>query len=1026
MLHVPRAGARSAHPDAASTQLQAPRRRVRSRPPRRTRAAVLAVLVAASLLAGVAPARAWKPYTHVFTGNSAWADAVDDGKVTIAGRSYAVPPRLLAALSTKKAQYNAGVVGPDGFPDLIMGQSVIHPKDTGKWLDHVLDSAWDAQGSASYTDDQQLEILAFAYGFLTHAAGDMWAHTLVNDFAEGTFPGPSEILGDPERAANAIRHVIVEGYIVDATAGYDGNPERGPAPGQNEDGDPDVSDDATAAIDYAAPPDQFLYDVFIARAADANGLLVNAMPGQPTAERGALIDFFYDLRNDLAVEAGSKSNVQEALDSLTSLQAAMAEVEEECSFPPDPIECPIALAVLNFETFEAFAEAAANLLEDAVKAVIDAYLAAWVEDIDHGLVHWGQVGLAMTKGLFDPQTHRNEENEACGEVGSGEADTLRAECEDGFGVFSSLFESLGPLLTTSEPHLLSMLGAPDALGTALESIDELLDAVDALIDFPNPLDAAKAELEKMMHDKVDAAIKDVFGVSPDTFAELMKNPASFLDPVHPPLGLPAPLDVLDQEGALFPAGAHERLDAIMGFSEQGLADGHHHLDTRRLDDDVVAEVSEFVPLENTITTAKLLLLDGPELNDALGDIAGRDIATYGPGENVMVDALDEDLADGTTPPPWLLSIDSDHAWRADGEPRFPGRDPSLNGGKGTFPLWASCVLRPSFKELFHDWENGEANFPDHGDTVKADPVNDPEPPTPQLSMTGAAYDAGDRDFVGGNNLFTMAAIDTPAGKGFPAEQLDLEYRVSSEVDPEARGPFVAAEQGSTFSVSGPDGRYFIEIRAADPCHTFADEDGAVPGDPLPPSPVLEREVWLDTTPPVVTGGTPPFGLVFDTDDFSTVDYSVDDGPDGSGVASSSATLDGVDVLPGVVVTADGAVLDMYHLYPGTRTAVVAGTDNIGNSASTSLTFEVHATVESLLNNLDRSRTEGLVTKAVYNSLRAKLAAAAHQHGLGSHPTEHKLVEAYAEEIEGQRGKGIDAVTADRFIAYARDLVLNGG
>ena len=79
--------------------------------------------------------------------------------------------------------------------------------------------------------------------------------------------------------------------------------------------------------------------------------------------------------------------------------------------------------------------------------------------------------------------------------------------------------------------------------------------------------------------------------------------------------------------------------------------------------------------------------------------------------------------------PWLRSIDSDHSWRSDGRPRFcsagdpacPGgsgatpRDEQLDAGNDTFPLWESCLLRPTFTTLYRDWENGNSQFPALGD-----------------------------------------------------------------------------------------------------------------------------------------------------------------------------------------------------------------------------------------------------------------------------------------------------------------------
>ena len=42
-------------------------------------------------------------------------------------------------------------------------------------------------------------------------------------------------------------------------------------------------------------------------------------------------------------------------------------------------------------------------------------------------------------------------------------------------------------------------------------------------------------------------------------------------------------------------------------------------------------------------------------------------------------------------------------------------------GSGNFPLWESEVLRPVFRSLFTDWQNGGEPFPDLADPTSADP-----------------------------------------------------------------------------------------------------------------------------------------------------------------------------------------------------------------------------------------------------------------------------------------------------------------
>ncbi|MCW5624529.1 MAG: LEPR-XLL domain-containing protein, partial [Burkholderiales bacterium] len=222
---------------------------------------------------------AWKPYTHVEIAQDVRNDllAADGpnglvGDLTIDGREYVLHPKLYEAVRDHAAYYYAGTVGPDGFPDLLMGQSVIHPEMTGTWLTRVLDMAWAAQDDWSYSAVEKSQILAWAYGMATHAAGDHWAHNLVNEFAEGVFPAVGDIVEslttEQRELANFLRHFLVEGYLGDATPGYDNNPDRTTLP------DGDVSDDSTPGIEYAAPT-RFIYEALIRPMANDPTLLTS-------------------------------------------------------------------------------------------------------------------------------------------------------------------------------------------------------------------------------------------------------------------------------------------------------------------------------------------------------------------------------------------------------------------------------------------------------------------------------------------------------------------------------------------------------------------------------------------------------------------------------------------------------------------------------------------------------------------------------------------------------------------------------
>lgn len=212
----------------------------------------VAALTALSLLAPIAtPTLAWKPKTHVYLAELAMRDAVDDGMVTIYQTDYATGriigplgnfearPEIVAAMRANPAQYLAGVVGPDAYPDLMTGQQVIHPgtnpsllgdpahnepasvNGSDAWLTYLWRLAYGRKdpnverlreslnrlpfGEIAPPNDTP-PIRAFVAGYMTHAAGDMFMHTFVNHYAGGDFA----IQPDPR---NALKHVVLEGYV---------------------------------------------------------------------------------------------------------------------------------------------------------------------------------------------------------------------------------------------------------------------------------------------------------------------------------------------------------------------------------------------------------------------------------------------------------------------------------------------------------------------------------------------------------------------------------------------------------------------------------------------------------------------------------------------------------------------------------------------------------------------------------------------------------------------------------------------
>ena len=362
--------------------------------------------------------------------------------------------------------------------------------------------------------------------------------------------------------------------------------------------------------------------------------------------------------------------------------------------------------------------------------------------------------------------------------------------------------------------------------------------------------------------------------------------------------------------------------------------------------------------------------------------------------NVMVDGLGDVN--------WLATIDGDHVWRADGLPRFgPGEDPDEpHGGAGTFPLWESCVLRPAFRTLYHDWETNagwwpklgdypidDPNFPGLGDETRSDPSDTAAPSLATSVAGGPVYDAPDgTHYVGPGSSWQVTASDDLFTDGY----LDVQARLypTGETPP----AWSDASNGAEVPLDGlADGRYTLETRAADPCHALSS------------APVQATQFVLDTTAPVISVTSPaPEGREFDTDDQFPIAWTTDDGPDGSGVQSQSATFDGSPAT-------NGQAVDTFLLDAGQHSVVVTAADNLGNTGSVTRTFLVRATAESLLSNIDRACTEGLISSpGACNGMTAALSAAVASHARGDHrPTEVNQLGAALNQLDARLGHGID-------------------
>jgi len=303
---------------------------------------------------------AFKPNTHLLTGNIAIEPILDGvDAVIINGDPYDVDPRVADAIRSYPDFYRGGVVGPDAFPDIYVGQSRIHPDtrcDGGllpnsecvggpgysfsyEWLRHIYESGWDYYSSRN-GDDEGKKALAFVYGFLTHAAGDIWAHTLVNGFAEGIFPGPTEIIEDPAKLPYATRHIIVESYIGEHT------PET---------------------VLTINSPSEYIFRVLIdSEFVDSEGNSAQSLG------RGDIFESFYALKDQLTKDSVELQN--RAIDLQNEADACRV----------DDLSCSRIIL----------------LGEKVAVEQLKAYTDEWIKDIDSGLQAWPIMSQDVAYNLF--------------------------------------------------------------------------------------------------------------------------------------------------------------------------------------------------------------------------------------------------------------------------------------------------------------------------------------------------------------------------------------------------------------------------------------------------------------------------------------------------------------------------------------------------------------------------------------------------------------------------------------------------
>lgn len=319
------------------------------------------------------PLSAWKSVVHVHLALIAQADAVDDGMVTLyemdyeSGRimrdaaghlkvigTYPVDPAVLSALRAFPDQYKAGAVGPDAYPDIITGQSGIHPDNRNRG--HAVSNDWLKLLWEESKKVRPAQVKAFTAGFLAHAAGDLFGHTFVNNYSGGPF----------EFGENALKHIVLESYI----------DKRTPT---------DFPDFYNVSIDGA---EDFIYKQLV-----IGPLIPPASESDINNHPDYLFNYslprvFKKLREFVFL---IHTTLDYDIEQLSRQASAKLSESKRCSISNPSRSSELAV------------EAAADKAEQLVLEAVDSYVNAWLKDIVDGQKAWPAFSHEIGKAaLFNP------------------------------------------------------------------------------------------------------------------------------------------------------------------------------------------------------------------------------------------------------------------------------------------------------------------------------------------------------------------------------------------------------------------------------------------------------------------------------------------------------------------------------------------------------------------------------------------------------------------------------------------------
>jgi hypothetical protein len=212
---------------------------------------------------------------------------------------------------------------------------------------------------------------------------------------------------------------------------------------------------------------------------------------------------------------------------------------------------------------------------------------------------------------------------------------------------------------------------------------------------------------------------------------------------------------------------------------------------------------------------------------------------------------------------------------------------------------------------------------------------------------------------------------------------------------------------ASFMLAGPDGRYEVQAYATN----SSGNDGPISG----------KTVYLDNTAPRITI-TEPRETTYPHSASLTLKYVVSDG-DGSGLKSVIATMDGGATLGGYSLSSGQTIDLLTGLPPGPHTFAVFSADKVNNTTSSSVTFSISVTPDSIKDGVRTLLQAGEIRSEVDAAfLLSELDLAAIATAKGQCSLAAPLYQAISDQAESLSGKAMSHMAESIIVAETQYLI----